>query len=181
MLFCNGFMMKMYLLLYYEFLIICMIAWDSVAMKLDHKFCTAWQLFLCALCRSSASSITLNLLHKLLKVNNSGYSKKKCVPGLHINFLKCIKSTLVLVLQRMSSFSSWYETVWDHSPRRQNFIMAEVVTTAISVNQCRQELFAGLRHPWSDLHIPPSRTFALHMTYCLNNQGVSYLPTIHLF
>lgn len=72
----------------------------------------------------------------------------------------------------MSSFSSWYETVWDHSPRRQNFIMAEVVKTAITVNQCRQELFTGLRHPCSDLHIPSSRTFALHMTYCLNNQGI---------
>lgn len=72
----------------------------------------------------------------------------------------------------MSSFSSWYESVWDHSPRRQNFIMAEAVTTAITVNQCRQELFAGLRHPCSDLHIPSSRTFALHMTYCLNNQGI---------
>lgn len=72
----------------------------------------------------------------------------------------------------MSSFSSWYETVWDHSPKRQNFSMAEVVKTAITVNQCRQELFAGLRYSHSDLHILSSITFALHMTYWLNNQGI---------
>lgn len=39
-------MMKMYLILYYEFLITYMIACDSVAMKSDHKFCTAWEFFL---------------------------------------------------------------------------------------------------------------------------------------
>lgn len=39
-------MMKMYLILYYEFLVIHMIARDSVAMKSDHKVCTAWQFFL---------------------------------------------------------------------------------------------------------------------------------------
>lgn len=72
----------------------------------------------------------------------------------------------------MSSFSSWYETVWDHSPKRQNFFVAQVVKTAITVNQCRQELFAGLRHSHSDLHIPSSITFALHITYWLNKQGI---------
>lgn len=72
----------------------------------------------------------------------------------------------------MSSFSSWCETLWDHSPRRQNFVMAEVVKTAITVSHCRQELLAGLTHPCSDLHIPSSRTFPLCMTYCLNNQGI---------
>lgn len=55
------------------------------------------------------------------------------------------------------------------SPRRQNFIMAEVVKTAITVNQCMQESFAGLS---SYLHIPSSLTFALHMTYWLNNPGI---------
>lgn len=38
MVFCNGFMIKMYLFLYYEFLIICMTGCKSVAMKSDHKF-----------------------------------------------------------------------------------------------------------------------------------------------
>lgn len=50
--------------------------------------------------------------------------------------------------------------------------MAEVVKTAIIVNQRRQESFAGLKHSCSDLHIPSSLTFALHMTYWLNNQGI---------
>lgn len=39
-------MMKMYLILYYEFLQIRTIAWVSIAVKSDHKFCTAWQFFL---------------------------------------------------------------------------------------------------------------------------------------
>lgn len=50
--------------------------------------------------------------------------------------------------------------------------MAEAVKIAITVNQCRQELFAALRHSRSDLPIPSSITFALHMTYWLNNQGI---------
>lgn len=51
--------------------------------------------------------------------------------------------------------------VWDHSPRRQNFIVAEVVKTAIIVNKRRQELLDGLIHSRSDLHTRLAYAFIL--------------------